>query len=198
MQLQVSSNLLIPLISALVGGLLAILGNLILEWYRGWTKRRRLRRNLTVELREISSNLLAMYQMPEAVFHEMDEEEWQSDLLHPYYDAHRDNLLLLSATEIGAVDDFYADVDRIRNKLYHTESPNVRSIFIKIAATINRYEMTNKALNSPKYRLRRWWEIVRAPSVEDMSVDVPLPREVHAHKSVDSDDDEDEKESPPE
>lgn len=155
MQLQISSELFIPLISAFVGGVLAILGNLLLEWYRGWAKRRRLRRNLAIEIQDIMIVLSVLHNDDERLANELERGAWQSEIHHPYYNAHRENIMILSASEIRSVDSFYNHVDFIHNELYESDSPRVAVIRLSSAMAHTDYNNAYDSLTSPVSRLKQ-------------------------------------------
>ena len=62
MQLQLILDLPLTLISTLIGGGLAILGSIAVEVYRGWVRRRKLRRILAIETRKIMQVLSNLYE----------------------------------------------------------------------------------------------------------------------------------------
>lgn len=155
MQLPVLPELPLNLVSALIGGALAILGNLLLEWYRGWTKRRRLRRNLAIEIRNIMIALSAIHNHDERLANEIEQGAWKSEIHHPYYDAHRENIMILSAHEIRSVDSFYNRVDFIHEELYDSDSPREDVIKLSSAMARTDYDNAYNALTSPVRRLRQ-------------------------------------------
>ena len=187
LQLQASSELLIPLVSAFVGGVLAILGNLVLEWYRAWATRRRLRRNLMIEITEIMVNLSALYNMPDELLDEVEDGEWESKVLHPYYDAHRQNIMVLSALEIRKIEQFYTRVDFVHGKIYDTPSPELQPILLSIAITKSLYDDVHEALHSPIFRLKyQAKQLLRSSDEPDISLELPTSMENDSEDSSDN------------
>lgn len=155
MQLQVLLDLPLNLVSALIGGALAILGNLLLEWYRGWAKRRRLRRNLAIEIQDIMIALSVLHNHNDKLANELERGAWESEIRHPYYDAHQENLMILSSHEIRSVGSFYNRVGSIHNEIYESDSPRVDVIKLSLAMAYTDYKNAYDSLTSPVSRLRQ-------------------------------------------
>lgn len=142
--LQTSSwfGLPIPLVSALLGGLLALLGSALFNWNQRRIERKRLRRVLAMEMEGLYVAVTSFYDNDSeklggaldgidpptrSIYHEYDgsESEIHSSkqamlgdhdyLLHPQYNRLQNDLRFLSRYEIKVTMEFFEWVDSLRS-----------------------------------------------------------------------------------
>ena len=147
-------GLSIPLVSALIGGLLALLGSALFNWNQRRIEQKRLRRILAMEMGGLYIAVQAFYDNESekfggaldrvdsptrSAYHEYDDTETNiyssrqtmllehDNLRHPQYDNVQNDLRLLSRYEIKVVMEFYEWNDLLKTILDKYDDPPASS-----------------------------------------------------------------------
>lgn len=122
MILQVYANVAVPLVSAIVGGVIAIAGNALLNWNQRRINRNRLRWLFLVEMNTVSS-YIEDFTKNKTSLDKINEnpELYRHNLRHPVYESNLDKIMLLSEYEMRGISLFYQDVERMQMAIINDE-----------------------------------------------------------------------------